>query len=191
MSAVDWAYLAARQSSDYESGGHRTYFVPTLTAIAATATDVSNLATQAAASEAAASATYALSLGFTLSAYGVGLGSVLDIPRGVNLGTAAFLDWEQIVGVVSSTKDSTYQINPQDHLKLLMCTSGTRIWTAPLMADLPERWGCLVKNRSGNNLTLNRSGSDTFNGGLTTLAVASGQTIYRIIKTSSTTFEFG
>ena len=180
-------YLAARVDADFSALQHLTYFRPSLLAVGAVGREVAADATAAAASAAAASASYALSLGFSLAAYGIGT-QPLHLPRAGSLGALAFMEQEAL-RVLPNTQNATYQITPHDFGRLLLTTSGTNTWTLPLAADLPEGWWCLYRNRSGNNLTINRSGADTFNAAATTVAISTGAAIGMIVRTSSTTFE--
>jgi hypothetical protein len=188
MSTTDWAYLAARTSADFANGGHRTYFVPSLNAVANTANDMAALAEDASDAAAAAAATYTLNLALGVSAYGVGT-EPLDLPRTVDLGGAAFVETDVLLGVFPSTQNAAYQMLPTDFRRLLLTTTGTNTWTLPLAADLPDGWHCWYRNRSGANLTIQRSGSDTFNAAATSVTISTGAAIGMIVKTSSTTFE--
>jgi hypothetical protein len=191
VSAADWAYLAARTSADFANGGHRTYFVPSLTAVAATAIDVSAFATAAAASAAAASASLATQVALGLPANGVG-NEPLDLPRMSMFNGEAFRQWDQAAALVVNTQDATYQITEHDRGKLLLVTSGTRTWTLPpASADLIG-WTLRLRNRSGNNLTLNTgSASDAINGGSagSGITVATASAILTVVCTGATAFE--
>jgi hypothetical protein len=187
MSAEAILRLQARIVSDYYNGGHTTHFINDLNDMAAVADYAGDQAAEAAASSAAASASYALSLGFSLAAYGIGT-QPLHLPRAGSLGALAFMGQEAL-RVLPNTQNATYQITPHDFGKMLLTTSGTNTWTLPLAADLPEGWWCLYRNRSGNNLTINRSGADTFNAAATTLAISTGAAIGMIVRTGATTFE--
>ena len=188
MSVADWAYLAARTSAEFANDGHRTFFIPSLSAIAVTAYDVSALATaaQAAATAAAGSLTTQLALG--LAANGVG-NEPMDLPRMSMFNGSAFRPWEMAAGLVVNTQDATYQVTEHDGGKLLLVTSGTRTWTLPAASDVWVGWNCRLRNRSGNNLTLNRTGSDTINGAGSGITVATGSAILTVVCTSDTAFE--
>ncbi|MCC6720442.1 MAG: hypothetical protein IT555_21425 [Acetobacteraceae bacterium] len=191
MSASDWTYLQGLAVSQFQNGGHRSFLVPAFNAVGQTGQDVAALATQAQASADSASTSYALQLSLGGGAYGVGT-DPMRLPRTVQLNSAAFLDWQVMHGTFPSTQNATYQIAPPDFGKLLLCTSGTRTWTLPLATDLPDGWWCLVRNRSGNNLTLNLAGgAETINGGSAGagISIATGTAIQRAIKTGSTSFE--
>jgi hypothetical protein len=181
-------YLAARVDSDFSALKHLEFFRPSLLAVGAVGREVAADATAAAASAAVASATYALQVTLGAGAYGIGT-EPLHLPRAGSLGSGAFTDREVEMGIFLNTQDATYQITPHDFGKLLLATSGTRTWTLPLAADLPDGWFCRIRNRSGNNLTIARSGSDTMNAAATSVTISTGAAISFAIKTSSTTFE--
>lgn len=187
MPSAAAARLAARVSSQYANGGHRTYFTPDLNDAATVAGEVANDANSAASSAAAAAASLATAQAIVGATQGVGTDG-MDVPQNATLGTAARADINRLRGKFSLICDSNYQILPQDFGKVLITTSGTRTWTLPLGTDLPEGWFIHVKNRSGNNLTINRSGSDGINAAATSLTIANGASAI-ISLTSSTTFE--
>lgn len=188
MSAADWAYLAARTNADFINDGHRTFFVPSLTAIAATAIDISAFATAAQASAAAASASLATQVALGTAANGVG-NEPMDLPRMVMFNSEAVRQWDMAAALIPSTQNAAYQITEHDTGKLLLTTSGTNTWTLPLATDVWVGWTTRVRNRSGNNLTLARSGSDTINGAGSNLTVATGSASLTVVCTSSTGFE--
>ncbi len=191
MSADDWAYLAARSDADFPNGLFRTFFRPSLNAVGRTAQDVGALATQVQAYLDSISAIYALTQALGVSAYGVGL-DALKLPRAGDLGSAAYRDWDAQHGIVTNTQNAAYQITLHDFGKLLLTTSGTNTYTLPLATDLPDGWWCLYHNISGANLTVQRFGSDTINGAVTTsLLVATGSAMGRIIRRSNTIFQIG
>lgn len=181
-------YLAARVDADFSALKHLEFFRPSLLAVGAVGREVAADATQAAASATAAATTYALHVALGAGAYGFGT-LPLHLPRAGSLGSMAFLDAQEARGIFTSTQNAAYQMTPHDFGRLLLTTTGTNTWTAPLAADLPDGWHCLLRNRSGNNLTIARSGSDTMNAAATTVTIATAAAIARIIKTSSTTFE--
>ena len=188
MSAADRAYLAARTSADFENGGHRTYFQPSLAAVAAVGNEVATYTDAVEEYYGLVAGLYASVLAYSGGTLGVGYDQT-DVPLRVTLGSGAFVDVEQIIAPLVTTQDATYQILPQDFGNMLRVTSGTRTWTLPSAADLPDRAPpLLIKNRSGNNLTINRSGSDTIDAAATSLTVATGASI-KIIKASATTWE--
>lgn len=188
MSAADWAYLAARTAADFANDGHRTYFVPSLTAVAATAIDVSAFATAAQAAAAAAAASYALQVALGLPANGVG-NEPMDLPRMSMFNGEAFRQWDMAAALVVNTQDATYQITEHDGGKLLLCTSGTRTWTLPAATDVWIGWQARIRNRSGNNLTLARTGSDTINGAASSLTIATGSAVLTVVCTGAAAFE--
>lgn len=187
MSTDATSRLAALDDDDFANGRHRDNFIPALHDVATAANETANNADAAALSAAAASASLGTAQAIIGGAQGVGA-DPLDVTRVAELGSAAFAGINQIRGVSTETHDATFQILPQDFGKLLLCTSGTRTWTAPLGADLPDEWWVLIKNRSGNNLTLNLSGSDTINAAASSLTIATG-TALRLVKSAAATFE--
>ena len=175
MSATDRALLAALDATDFANGGHRTNFTPALNAVAAVGADVETSAAAAAASAAAGSATYALML--LVSGGSLGVGSEgLDLSLNALLGGAAFADMRQFAIRQPVTQDATYQIVPTDFwTSMLLTTSGTRTYTLPAWTDMPDFVPALIgKNRSGNNLTLARTGTDTFDAAATSVTVPTG-----------------
>lgn len=187
MSAAARAQLAGRVTSDYANGGHRAVFVPDLNAVADVAVEVATNAADAIAAAEQAAASLALALGITGGAVAIG-GDPLDVPRNTELGSAAFIDAMALAGMVVETHDATYQIVPGDFAKVMRTTSGTRTWTLPVAADVPIGWWCVAKNRSGNNLTINRGGSDTIDAAATSLTIATGSSL-TIVKATATTWE--
>ena len=188
MSEADWAYLAARTSADFANGGHRVVFVPTRSAVAATAIDVSAFATAAAASAAAAAGSLATQLALGTPANGIG-NEPMDLPRMSMFGTSAVRQWDVAAGLFANTQNATYQITEHDGGKLLLCTSGTQTYTLPPASAELVGWNCRLRNRSGNNLTLARTGADTINGAESNLTVATASAILTIVCTSATGFE--
>jgi hypothetical protein len=112
---------------------------------------------------------------------------LLDVPRHAELGTAAYADAGTLRGLYVASVGAAYQIVPQDWGRMLLGTSGTLTWTLPLAADVPAGWYCWVKNRTGNNLTISRAGSDTVDG-TTSITVSTG-TGRVIARSGATTFE--
>jgi hypothetical protein len=188
VSASDWALLAGLQVTQFQNGGHRAWLVPAYQAVARTGYDVSAFATAAAASAAAASASLASQLALGTPANGVN-NTPMGIPRTVMFNGGAFRAWDMAAGLIVNTQDATYQITEHDGGKLLLCTSGTRTWTLPAAADVWIGWQHRLRNRSGNNLTLARTGSDTINGAGSNLTVATGSAILTVVCTSTTGFE--
>lgn len=185
MSSTDWAYLAALTNNDFENGAHRTNFTPALSAVAATAVDVASYATQSAAYYEGGAAIYTLMLSVSGGALGVGYDQ-LDVPARNTLGDAAFANMAQIATRRVVTRDSTYQILPQDFwTDCIRVTSGTRTHTLPAWTDMPDFVPALPgKNRSGNNLTLAPTGSDTINGSASSITIATGSS-YDIYKSDT------
>jgi hypothetical protein len=188
VSAADWSFLLNLQVTQFQSGGHRTWLIPAYQAVARTGYDVAGFATQAQASAAAASGSLATQLALGTPANGVN-NAPMGLPRMSMLNGEAFRAWDQAAALVVNTQDATYQITEHDGGKLLLCTSGTRTWTLPAAADVWVGWQARLRNRSGNNLTLNRTGADTINGAGSNLTVATGSAILTIVCTSATGFE--
>lgn len=185
MSATDWAYLAARTSAEFQNGGHRTYFVPTLAAIAASANDVGDMAEDVQNYYSLMAGLYELALAVSGGALGVGT-EQLDVPVNVGLGGLAYLGTQQALIRRPVTRDAAYQIVPADFwAEMLLTTSGTRTYTLPLWTDMPDFVPPLPgKNRSGNNLTIARSGSDTIDAAATSVTVPTGSS-YDIFKSDT------
>lgn len=193
MAAIDdaIAQLAARTLVQYlADSGYITIFPSDLNAVAVIGSDVSAKATSTAASAALVAASVATAQAIVGLTQKVGT-EVLALPRNVELGGSAYIDFDQMKGINPNTQNAAYQMLMQDFGKLLLNTSGTNTWTLPLALDLPEGWWALYRNRSGNNLTIVRSGADTFNAAATTIAIATGNLTGFIIRTSTTTFEVG
>lgn len=190
MSAEDWSYLGGLAVTQFQNGGHRTYLVPAFNAVGRTAQDVSALATSTSALAAAAASSYALMAALGASAYSIGT-AAMSLPRVADLGPGAFTDPQYDAGVIVNLQNAAYQITLHDFGKLLLDTSGTNTYTLPAATDLPEGWWCLYQNFSGVNLTLARSGTDTINSAATSVTVATGAAIGRIIRRSSSTFLIG
>lgn len=114
---------------------------------------------------------------------------VLEVPRVSDLGTAAFADIYSVGGIFTVSQTSNYTVSLADFRKLIIATASTLTFTLPLAADVPYGWFCITKNRSGNGLTISRSGSDTLNSGLTSVSVASSSAVNYVVKTSNTNFE--
>ncbi len=181
--------LSVRLQADYLNGGHVSYFIPDLNDMATIADYFVEVSETTIAYAEAAAANYALQVALGGGAYAVGT-QMLSLPRVANLGSGAFIEANVALGLWPVTKNTTYTIEVHDFRKVLLCTSGTNTWTLPEAQYLPDGWFCCFINRSGNNLTINRGGTDTFNAAATTLAVASAASpIHFIIKTSSSTFE--
>lgn len=183
--------LAARQTTDWYNNGHLTLLAGDLQAMADVANLVADDAEQAVAAANAAAASYALMAALGASAYGVG-NDPMDLVRASFLNSEGFRAWEMAVAHVVNTQDATYQITEHDATKLLLCTSGTRTWTLPAATDVWVGWACRLRNRSGNNLTLNTgSASDAINGGVagTGITIATGSAILTVVCTGAAAFE--
>jgi hypothetical protein len=170
-----------------DNGGHRLWFLPLIQDIVIQAVTMQGNADTADTARTAAEAALAAILAVSGGTLGIGT-EPLDLVRVNDLGTLAFLDEDVINGFVFKTQNGSYQINSTDKNKLLLTTSGTNTWTLPLLADLPPRWFTRIKNRSGNNLTINRSGSDTINAAATSLTVSNGSSVI-IARSAVTTWE--
>jgi hypothetical protein len=175
VSTADVAYLAARTPTDFLSGGHRTYFQPSLAAVAGVSNDIANAYAGIEAYSALVSATYTLMLSISGGSLGIGTEG-LDVPVNTTLGSAAFADIEQIVIRRVVTQDAAYQVVAEDFwTSMLLTTSGTRTYTMPAWSSMPDFVPPLIgKNRSGANLTLARTGSDTFDAAATFVTVPTG-----------------
>ena len=191
MAAIDDAIsrLAARTLAQYlEDSSYIEIFPPDLNAVATIGSDVSSKALQIAATYALIAASVATAQAIVGLTQKVG-SDILSLPRNVELGGAAYLDYEQLQAIFPSTQNAAYQMVVQDWGKLLLTTTGTNTWTLPAAADLPDGWWCQYRNRSGANLTIARSGADTMNAAATSVTVATGAAIGLIVRTSSSTFE--
>jgi hypothetical protein len=185
MSADARARLSARVYNDYANGGHRTVFVPDLN-------DVANVVNEAVAADtdaihqaalAAASLASMVALG-PGGAQGIGVPDPDRVPLGAFLGSAAFLDAEPILGIQVTLQNAAYQMVSQDRGSLLLTTSGTNTWTLPLSSDVPWNWFVRYKNRSGNALTIARTGADLIDGAAANLTVATA-TIGYIVRSGA------
>lgn len=192
MSAADWAYLAARSDADFPNGLFRTYFRPSLNAVGRTAQDMTAMVTQMQSYMDAAAATYALQLALGISAYGVG-SAIAALPRNRDLGTAAYLDIDSVLGHIPNLQNGSFTFTAHDRQRLTYCTSGTNTWTLELAANLPEGWRAPIWNSSGANLTIAREASlaDTINGAAASATIATGTTTRWIWRVSSTAFLVG
>lgn len=193
MAAIDDAIarLAARTLEQYlADSGYVEIFPPDLNAVATIGSYATTKAAEMQAAVALVSASVALAQAIVGLTQKVGT-EVLSLPRNIELGSAAFVDTEQLRGIYPNTQNAAYQILPQDYGKLLITTTGTNTWTLPEAADLPEGWWCAYRSRGTGNLTINRTGTNTFNASATTIAIPNTAAIGWIIRTSSTTFEVG
>lgn len=187
MSAEAALRLSARIPSQYLDGKHVIYWVGDMNDMAAVALWTSTLASQAQAFLTGASAMYALQVALGVPANGIG-NEPMDLPRMSMFSGGAALPWDMPAMVVN-VQDATYQITEHDFGKLIITTSGTRTWTLPLGTDVWVGWRTYIRNRSGNNLTLARSGSDTINGAGSNLTVATASPIMAVVCTGATAFE--
>lgn len=187
MSSSDWYFLSGLTGTQFASGGHRALWQPTMTAIANTANDVGVMAIQVAAYANAAAGSLASQLALGTPANGIG-NEPMDLPRMSMFSGGAALPWDMPAMVVN-VQDATYQITEHDFGKLIIATSGTRTWTLPLGTDVWVGWRTYIRNRSGNNLTLARSGSDTINGAGSNLTIATASPIITVVCTGATAFE--
>lgn len=112
-----------------------------------------------------------------------------EVPRGFELGGAAFLEPIALSGVFSSIKTAPYTIVPTDFRKMIITASGATSLTLPAASSLPDGWWCMYRNRSGASINLLRVGSDTLNNGATSVAAANNSRIGIAAKTSNSTFE--
>lgn len=181
------ARLQVRVLADYLNGGHRTWLPGDFAALADLADLLLSYVAQAGASATAASASYALMQALGASAYGVGL-SPLSLPRAADLGSNAVRDFEIASGIFTKTVSGTYQATVHDHGQLLISLSGANTITLPLAADVPDGFRFLHHNISGSNLTIQRTGSDTINGAVTTsVIIATGAPIGQVNKRNAST----
>jgi hypothetical protein len=188
MSAADRAFLLSLSVSQFQSGGHRQFLVPAYQAVARVGFEVSDLTASAAASAAAAAGSLATQLALGTPANGIG-NEPMDLPRMSMLNSGAVRQWDVAAGLFANTQNATYQITEHDGGKLLLCTSGTQTYTLPPASAELVGWNCRLRNRSGNNLTLARTGADTINGAASNLTVATASAILTIVCTSATGFE--
>lgn len=182
MSTTSAAYLTTITSALMANGGHRTYWDLVMAAIAETANDVGDQAAGVASYYDLVQASYTLMLSVSGGSLGTGYDQA-DVPLRNALGSGAFANMSQFAIRRVTTKDATYQILPQDFwTEMLLTTSGTRTYTLPAWTDMPDFVPALSgKNRSGNNLTLAPTGSDTINGAgaSITIATANSYDIYK------------
>lgn len=101
----------------------------------------------------------------------------LRVPRTGELGSGAFASIERLTGQQVIDGNSDLQWLPQHHRCLIRATSGMRTHVLPASADLWIGWTAEVWNRSGNNLTLNRSGTDAINAAATSYVLATGAAV--------------
>ena len=178
---------SAAATRNLDNGGHRFWFLPLVQDVVTEALNIQSLS--GAATSAAVSAGTSLAALLAVSGGTLGIGTEpFDLVRVNDLGSMAFLDEDVVNGLVFYTQNTTYQLLLQDKSKVLLTTSGTNTWTLPLLANLPQRWFTRVKNRSGFNLTINRSGTDTINAAATSLVIATGTSVL-IARSALATWE--
>jgi hypothetical protein len=99
--------------------------------------------------------------------------------------------WREMAspGIFAELKTANHDILVTDFQKLFIASSGTLTFTLPTANTLPNGWWCQYRNRSGNTLSIVRSGSDTINSGATVVSVTTGTPIGQIVKLSSSSFE--
>lgn len=180
--------LAGRVLADYLDNKHLINLMGDLNAMATVANLAAASATQASAAQTAAAGSLSTQVALGLPANGVG-NEPMDLPRMSMLNGEAFRQWDMAAALITNTQDATYQITEHDGGKLLLCTSGTRTWTLPAATDVWIGWQARLRNRSGNNLTLARTGSDTINGAASSLTIATGSAILTIVCTGAAAFE--
>lgn len=179
------AQLAARTNADYANGGHRTVFVPDLNAVAEVAAQVADDAadaTSAASGAAGALASYQQMTG----QFGVtqGFGSdPAECSRNAELGSSAFTDTIATTGLFCFIITTSYQVLPQDHGKVFICTTGTVTITMPLVTDCQPGFNIKVKRRGATSVTISRNGVN-INGGTTNPTVATDGTALTVTKIS-------
>jgi hypothetical protein len=138
-----------------------------------------------AGSAAAAAASLAAAQLLTGGSQGIGPGA-LSLPRGIDLGDAAYWDSMSLAGRFILQQNTSYQMVPQDFRKLLLGLSGAPTYTLPLASDVPIGWWVEVKAR-GTTITVARAGADTVDG-TTSLSITTG-TARRIVRSGATSFE--
>lgn len=174
MSQADWNYLKAVTNATFANGAFRQNLYIVTNAIGQTGQDVANYAETAASYNATMAATYALAAALGAGTQAIGIGENA-LPRTYELGSAAFVDTEVVRSILPVLKNASFQITAHDHGKLFYTTSGGPwTWTLPLYADTPPGFHFYARNRSGSNLTLARTGSDSINGVAGNLTIATG-----------------
>lgn len=173
MSESARSRLALRRQADYDGFGYAPLLDDDLNAIATVGNQVASDMTATALSATIAQNSLALAQALIGLTQGVGV-DPLDVVRNIDLGSAAFASASQLSGVFVRTRGAAYQIVPQDNRLVLLATSGTLTWTLPLLADLFPGWFIWVKNRTGANLTINRSGTDVIDAAGTSIVLATG-----------------
>jgi len=187
MPEIDRARLAARTQSQYDGFGYSSLFAGDLNAAAAVANDVAGSASGAAGAAAAASNSLAAALAIVGGAQGVG-SDPFEVPRVVDLGSAAFFDADVIRGQWPVARGAAYQILPTDYGLTLIAETGTLTWTLPLLSFLPDGWWGGGWNRSGATLTINRTSPDVIGAAATSVTAADGAGLL-LARRNATRFE--
>jgi hypothetical protein len=183
--AATWErYLSAVSQAGQDSATLVATATVTFTGIQTLA---QNAQTNAAASASAAAASLALAQAITGGAQGVG-GDSMDVPRNVELGCAAFWEADGLRGRFPVARGAAYQLVPQDYGRTLIAETGTLTWTLPLLSSLTTGWWFSAWNRSGNTLTIQRSGADVIGSAGTSVTVADGAGILVALR-DTTRFE--
>lgn len=174
-------------AADFVGYAYATTWERYLTALANLQTTISAAEISAVAANAAAQSALATALSITGGAQGVGA-DPLDVPRVAELGSAAFFSAGALRGRWPVAPGAAYQIVPEDYGKLLIADTGTLTWTLPLLSDLPPGWWVAGWNRSGANLTINRTSPDVIGNAGTSLTIADGSG-FAIARRDATRFE--
>jgi hypothetical protein len=117
---------------------------------------------------------------------GVRTPSEPDYLQSWQVGGAAFLDREDIVGGAVETITGAYTLTSKDFGHSFVITSGATL-TLPLAADVRPDWYVRVKGR-GATATVTRAGADTIDG-TTSITAATGTFPLRIQRSGTTSFE--
>lgn len=110
----------------------------------------------------------------------------LKVPRGAQLGSAAFVEAGALRGIFVTPTNAAYTIAPHQWGAAFLATSGAPTVTLPLASTVPVGWFCRVKAR-GTTMTVARSGSDTIDGA-TSLSVTTGN-FRTIVRSGPSSFE--
>lgn len=174
MAQSDRDRLAGRTTAQYDGFGYNLIFAGDMNSVAAVGYDMvaAFTAAQAEAANAAASANAASSSlagaqAITGGVQGVGT-AFLMVPRNAELLASDPAPWPIFA------RGAAYQITPHDSRRVLIAETGTLTWTLPISTDLDLGWQIRVWNRSGNNLTINRSGTAVIGAAATSLTIADG-----------------
>lgn len=171
----DSEYLRTITSALMANGGHRTYWDLVMNALANTAQQVSVNAAEVETYYVTSQTLYASMLSVSNGTMASGFDQ-MDVPLRNMLGAGAFLTMPQLGIRRPVTRNASYQIVSTDFFTdLILTTSGTQTYTLPAWADMPDYVPPLIgKNRSGNNLTLQRAGTDTMDNAATSVTVPTG-----------------